>query len=153
MGRLTYSNPDGTWGLANGDITKVPKEYYGAICKLKDYENSGLDPQQLEELDELYRAKCEELAAVQKRGIPIATIKINKEDLQKIVDEKMKDYETTIEYNVKAIRSKAIDELKNEVIMHFTDWKSSEDDKWIKDIIELASESVEEIAEQMKSEV
>lgn len=49
-------------------------------------------------------------------------------------------------------RAKAIDELKNKVCMHFADWKYSEDDKRIKDIIELASESVEEIVEQMKAE-
>lgn len=47
-------------------------------------------------------------------------------------------------------RAKAIDELKNKVCMHFADWKYSEDDKCIKSLIELASESVEEIAEQMK---
>lgn len=49
-------------------------------------------------------------------------------------------------------RAKAIDELKNKICMHFADWKYSEDDKRIKDIIELASESVEEIVEQMKAE-
>lgn len=48
-------------------------------------------------------------------------------------------------------RNKAIDELKNKVCIHFADWKYSEDDKCVKDIIELASESVEEIAEQMKA--
>ena len=44
----------------------------------------------------------------------------------------------------------AIDDLSNKICMHFADWKYSEDDKCIKDIIELASESVEEIAEQLK---
>lgn len=52
----------------------------------------------------------------------------------------------------KEIRAKAIDELKNKVCMHFADWKYSEDDKRIKDIIELASESVELIVEKMKAE-
>ena len=52
----------------------------------------------------------------------------------------------------KEIRAKAIDELKNKICMHFADWQYSEDDKWIKDIIELARESVDEIAEQMKGE-
>lgn len=47
--------------------------------------------------------------------------------------------------------NKAIDDLSNEICMHFADWKYSEDDKCIKDIIELASESVEEIAEQLKA--
>lgn len=50
----------------------------------------------------------------------------------------------------KEIRSKVIEELKDKICSHFADWKYSEDDKWIKDIIELASESVEEIAEEMK---
>lgn len=47
--------------------------------------------------------------------------------------------------------NKAIDDLINKICMHFADWKYSEDDKCIKDIIELASESVEEIAEQLKA--
>ena len=45
---------------------------------------------------------------------------------------------------------KAIDDLSNKICMHLADWKYSEDDKCIKDIIELASESVEEIAERLK---
>ena len=62
-----------------------------------------------------------------------------------VLEVALEDYKTEI-------RAKAIDELKNKVCMHFADWKYSEDDKRIKDIIELASESVEEIAEQMKGE-
>ena len=46
--------------------------------------------------------------------------------------------------------NKAIDDLSNKICMHFSDWEYSEDDKCIKDIIELASESVEEIAERLK---
>ena len=45
----------------------------------------------------------------------------------------------------------AIDDLSNKICMHFADWKYSEDDKCIKDIIEFASESVEEIAERLKA--
>ena len=56
-----------------------------------------------------------------------------------------------IEREKQKIRTKAIDEFKNKICMHFADWQYSEDDKWIKDIIELAGESVEEIAEQMKA--
>lgn len=51
----------------------------------------------------------------------------------------------------KRIRDTAIDEFKNKICMHFADWQYSEDDKCIKDLIELASESVDEIAEQMKA--
>lgn len=52
----------------------------------------------------------------------------------------------------KEVRCKTIEELKNKICSHFADWKYSEDDKWIKDIIELASEGVEEIAEKMKEQ-
>ncbi|MCM1468098.1 MAG: hypothetical protein NC086_08115 [Alistipes sp.] len=42
MGRLTWKKPDGTWGLNNMDIREVPGELYGAVCKLKDYEETVL---------------------------------------------------------------------------------------------------------------
>lgn len=52
MGRLTFKNDNGTWGLKNYDIKKVPSELYGAICKLKDYEESGFSPKQLMDYEE-----------------------------------------------------------------------------------------------------
>ena len=50
--RLTWENNSGEWGLNDYDIKQVPKELMGAINKLKDYEKSGLDPEQLREIDE-----------------------------------------------------------------------------------------------------
>lgn len=47
-------------------------------------------------------------------------------------------------------QNKVIEELRDKICSHFADWQYSEDDRWIKDIIELASESVEKIAERMK---
>lgn len=75
MTRLTYKNPNGTFGLNNGyDMHKIPTELYGAIYKLKDYEETGLSPQeimeykelgvapvQLKEIDRLYWEKCKEV--------------------------------------------------------------------------------------------
>lgn len=66
MGRLTWKNPDGTWGLKNMDIKEVPSKLYGAVCKLKDYEETGLMPEQIVEMDELYTEKCKEVAKLQK---------------------------------------------------------------------------------------
>lgn len=37
-----------------------------AIEKLRDYENTGLTPGQIYEMDKLYREKCEEVAALKK---------------------------------------------------------------------------------------
>lgn len=67
MGRLTWKNPDGTWGLKNMDIKDVSGELYGAMCKLKDYEETGLMPEQIVEMDELYSEKCKEVAKLQKQ--------------------------------------------------------------------------------------
>ena len=58
--------------------------------------------------------------------------------------------EQALEHYKKELRAEVIDELKNKICMHFADWKYSEDDNCIKDIIELASDSVEEIADDMK---
>lgn len=67
-GRLTWKNPDGTWGLKNGDIKNIPRELYGALCKLKDYEETGLMPDEMAELketakliDEIYLKQCREI--------------------------------------------------------------------------------------------
>lgn len=55
--RLTFYNPDGTWGLKSGyDIKKVPRELYPALYKLKKYEDTGLQPDQIEQLEELRKA-------------------------------------------------------------------------------------------------
>lgn len=68
MGRLTYKNQDGTWGLNNGyDIKKVPKELYGALCKLKDYEETGLEPDKAAEFDSMYLEKCKEINELKKQ--------------------------------------------------------------------------------------
>lgn len=67
MGRLTFKQANGTWGLVNGDIKRVPSELYGAICKLKDYEESGLSPEQLEMLNVVYAKQREELLEKRER--------------------------------------------------------------------------------------
>lgn len=60
--RLTFHSPDGSWGLNNGyDMKKVPSELYGALWKLKDYEDTGLQPDQIEQMNDLYLDKCKEV--------------------------------------------------------------------------------------------
>ena len=40
MSRLTYKKPDGTWGMTNGfNMSEVPGKIYGALWKLKEYED------------------------------------------------------------------------------------------------------------------
>lgn len=64
MARLTYKNPDGTFGLNNGyDMHNVPTELYGAIWKLKDYEETGLDPERVEEVNDFFNSKTAKILA------------------------------------------------------------------------------------------
>lgn len=74
MGRLTQKDDQGNWSLkgvpwkdlyVGSVITKeINEKLYGALCKLMEYEESGLTPEELERLDELYREKCEEIARI-----------------------------------------------------------------------------------------
>lgn len=51
--RITFKKESGEWGLNNYDINKVPSELYGALCKLRDYEETGATPVQVEDMKEL----------------------------------------------------------------------------------------------------
>lgn len=62
MSRLTQKDDSGNWSLkglpwkdtyAGQVITRNTEEkIYGALCKLRDYEESGLDPEQVQQLKE-----------------------------------------------------------------------------------------------------
>lgn len=36
--RLTYQDPDGSWGIRGVDLGTLPPKVYGALCKLRDLE-------------------------------------------------------------------------------------------------------------------
>jgi len=69
LDRLTYKGDDGAWGLLGVSWaqidTKTHPELYGALWKLKDYEDIGLNPDQVERLDGLYLEKCKEVNELQ----------------------------------------------------------------------------------------
>ena len=44
---LTKINPDGTWNCQGVDFGEVSGNLYGALCKLRDYEKTGLEPDDL----------------------------------------------------------------------------------------------------------
>ena len=41
---LTKKNPDGTWSVQGIDFKDCKGDMYGALCKLRDYEKTGLEP-------------------------------------------------------------------------------------------------------------
>lgn len=49
---LTKINSDGTWNCQGVDFKEVKGDMYGALCKLRDYEKSGLEPDDLDRVKE-----------------------------------------------------------------------------------------------------
>ena len=47
--RITYSE-NGEFGIEGIDLTKLPAKLYSAVAKLKDYENTGLSPDEVDRL-------------------------------------------------------------------------------------------------------
>lgn len=39
MSRITWSKPDGSWGIEGVELSQVPPKVYGALCKLKRIED------------------------------------------------------------------------------------------------------------------
>ena len=76
--RLTECDEQGNWALKGvkwnllnigATLTKeVSEKLYGALFKLKEYEDTGLSPEQIAEMDELYAEKCRELAEMERRN-------------------------------------------------------------------------------------
>ena len=48
---FTKTNPDGTWEVKGIDLKECPPEMYGALCKLRDYEKTGLNPSSFRSAD------------------------------------------------------------------------------------------------------
>ncbi|MBR2086115.1 MAG: hypothetical protein IJ906_03075 [Oscillospiraceae bacterium] len=48
--RLTTKEPSGKWSLRGVDLQALQPEVYGALCKLLAYEETGLDPDEVERM-------------------------------------------------------------------------------------------------------
>lgn len=47
MTRLTFNEKDGSWGVVGMNADNEQSKVYGCLCKLRDYEEYGLDPHEL----------------------------------------------------------------------------------------------------------
>lgn len=70
---LTRQRPDGDWEVTGIPWSEIQGSLYGALCKLRDYEKTGLQPGQIVEMNELYLEKCREVNALKRkdRWIPV----------------------------------------------------------------------------------
>ena len=46
MSKLIYRDPNGNWGVKGVPWAEIPDGLYGALYKLKDYEETGISPAQ-----------------------------------------------------------------------------------------------------------
>lgn len=90
------------------------------------------------------RQALEELKELRKgiKEIPIATIKISKEDMQKMVDEKV----AQIELDIQEIRAKAVDEFVATLVPRLTDAIYQKD-------VESMTNLINGVAEELKAGV
>lgn len=50
MKRITFTKPNGDWGIEGVDLAQLPPKLYSAVMKLKWYEDGGLSPDQVIDL-------------------------------------------------------------------------------------------------------
>ena len=50
MKGLTFIEPDGTWGIVGMNESNEKQKMYAISCKLRDYERTGLQPDDVERL-------------------------------------------------------------------------------------------------------
>ena len=108
---------------ARGKIKyRIANEMRKYVENKEEYEDLEIALQVMKEIRE-YRelGTVEELQELKEKNvIPIATIKFNKEDMQEIVDEKVKEFEL----DAKEIRNKAIDDYMNALCNKCLDMKN-----------------------------
>lgn len=113
--RLTFKKQDGTWGMTNGfNMKKVPTELYGALWKLKEYEELGepfeiyqsklelkdykalgLSPEDLRHVDALYLKKCIEVNLLKQQKQE----KTNADHIQNMTCEELAEFLIGVEYD------------------------------------------------------
>lgn len=96
MNRLTMMDSQGNWRLKGVEwrqlqegeiITRhMAEKLYGALYKLKAYEDTGLTPEKIVEMDMLYAEKCKELAERSNGWIPCSE-RLPEEKINPITDD------------------------------------------------------------------
>lgn len=67
MKRLTFKEPDGRWGVAEMNADNEEEKVYGCLCKLFDYEETGLTPDDIRRLKSRLEDMEENLQIIEKQ--------------------------------------------------------------------------------------
>jgi len=63
--RITWSNPDGSWGIKGVDLSELPPRAYAALCKLKKVEDLIATIQNPESPDDVVQQASDEFWGLQ----------------------------------------------------------------------------------------
>lgn len=77
---LTYKLPNGDWNVRGLDIKQISPEYYGYMCRIREYERLGKEPYEMEEA----------LYSVEEMKAKIEELEAENEELRRIIDAKRK---------------------------------------------------------------
>lgn len=64
---LTRQRPNGDWEVVGIPWSEIEGRLYGVLCKLRDYEKTGLQPGQILEMNGLYLEKCREVNTLKEK--------------------------------------------------------------------------------------
>lgn len=119
MARLTDEDEQGNWMLKTLPlesihegkyITKeVWEKLYGALWKLMEYEDTGLTPEQIHEMDKLYQEKCREVAELREKADGILLM-LNDDGVAEVYDD---TYDITIHCESKEEQDKCVELLNS----------------------------------------
>lgn len=73
MIRLTYQEPNGKFGVVGMNEDNRDRKLYMCVCKLKDYENLGLNPYDIQQLIYKYKDLTEHIKALEKENEPASS--------------------------------------------------------------------------------
>lgn len=109
MNRLTFKKEDGTWGIKTCDIKDFKGNMYGVANKLLDYEEAGLSPDEILNLNDFSTSQLAILLAENSR--------LNK----KIQFWKSEAIKAQSELGEKLIKSVKLDDLTTDMAEHICD--------------------------------
>lgn len=73
--RLTYKEPNGKWGIVGMHEDNMDQKLYGVCAKLRDYEDTGLSPSEVQRMIDSYEeAKRELIAMLAKETLEMSDI-------------------------------------------------------------------------------
>lgn len=85
---LTKAKPDGSWSVVGADgqeipAREIPTALYGAMCKLHDYEKTGLNPEAIEKMKD---ENSWLVSASEKLAAENACLRALVDDIKKVVE-------------------------------------------------------------------